>query len=377
MANQKKIALLNMRYDNNYGGNLQRYAMVTVLQHMGYSVEYLYIRDNWNDWFTNRSKMEIIKKALRQVVRHLLNPKNEPWLAWHIEQPKYRESCLVTEPFLEKYIPHTKPIFTHRELERVFKRGQYDIIVAGSDQIWRKQYVERYGLGTWFLDFVPKNYRGKRIVYGASFGVEESKYTKEEQDLIKPLFNKIDAVSVREESALKLFDNYGWIPPKAIHVLDPTLLLSKEDYMKIIKNAYTEKPKGNLFCYILDYSKEKDLLIHSISTNTGLTPFYISIEGHQPSVEQWLRSFMDSEYVITDSFHGFIFALIFNKPFHLINNEFRGNARFDSIKKTILNGSDIEHINWAEINNRIEKYKESSLLFLENALNSTDNTFAY
>ena len=74
MSNKKKIALLNMRYDNNYGGNLQRYAMVTILQRLGYDVEYLYSRDNWDDWFANRTKGKIIKQSVKQIV-----------LRWHIQ----------------------------------------------------------------------------------------------------------------------------------------------------------------------------------------------------------------------------------------------------------------------------------------------------
>ena len=193
MSNKKKIALLNMRYDNNYGGNLQRYAMVTVLQRMGYSVEYLYIRDNWDDWF-NHSVSKICKQSVKQFARHILHPKTEPWLVWHRESIKYREECKATEPFLEKYIPHTKVIYSHRELEQVFKKGTYDAILAGSDQIWRKKYVERYGLGTWYLDFVSANYGGSRVVYGASFGVDGLEYSIEDQAVIRPLYEKLTAV---------------------------------------------------------------------------------------------------------------------------------------------------------------------------------------
>lgn len=369
MEKKRRIALLNMRYDNNYGGNLQRYAMVTVLQRMGYSVEYLYIRDNWNDWFTNRSTSKIIKKTLGQVVRHILNPKNEPWQAWHKEKLDYRESCLVTESFLEKYIPHTKPIFTHRELERVFKQGQYDSIVAGSDQIWRKQYVERYGLGTWFFDFVPKDYAGNRIVYGASFGVEEAKYSKEERDLIKPLFNKINAVSVRELSGLDLLQEYGWTLPQAQCVVDPTMLLCVEDYVRLIEASETKPLSGKLFCYILDENNHKKQVVSELSQRLQLKPTYCSInDAEQVSVEQWLRYFKEAEYVVTDSYHGLVFSIIFQKRYCLINNSSRGNARFDSLFRLLNLSNNGDDVDWKSVGESVDGLRAKAESFLTNAL---------
>lgn len=364
--NKGKIALLNMRYDNNYGGNLQRYAMVTVLQRMGYSVEYLYIRDNWDDWF-NRSVSKICKQSVKQFARHIKHPKTEPWLAWHREPDCYCEECGVTDLFLNKYIPHTKQIYSHRELEKVFKKGDYDAILAGSDQIWRKKYVERYGLGTWFFDFIPIGFRGKKVVYGASFGVSEQEYTREEQDEIRPLFNSIDAVSVRETSGLDILDWYGWKDPQAEVVLDPTLLLTKKDYSTLIDYAETKESEGDMFCYVLDVTKEIENKIRKISEEKGLTPYLISLKNNQPvSIEQWLRNIRDAKYVFTDSYHGLLFSIIFGKPFHLENNSNRGNARFDSILDLLH--IDIDNTNYEDVYDQVDKQKQRSIEFITQAL---------
>lgn len=355
MTKKKKIALLNMRYDNNYGGNLQRYALVKVLQDMGYDVTYLYIRDNWGEWFDGRSWMNIVEKELKQIVRHLLHPKKEPWFVWHRESDTYRRQTSATEPFLDRYIKHTQPIFSKRELEKVFKKGNYDAIIAGSDQIWRKQYVERYGLETWFLDFVPSSFKGKTVVYGASFGVDEQEYTLEEQEYLRPLFNRLDAVSVRESSGLDLLKAYGWNKPLAIVVLDPTLLLQKGDYDALIDAADTKPLEdGSMFCYILDRSKDKLNRIEKIAKERNLKPIIRTISD-EPflSVEQWLRNIRDAEYVMTDSYHGLLFSIIFEKEYYLFENVSRGNARFEEIMSIlpIL----------------IEK-KQSSIEFLRNTL---------
>ena len=340
MTKKKKIGLLNMRYDNNYGGNLQRFALYTVLQRMGYDVEYLYIRDNWDDWFTVHSTQKVIKQSIKQLVRFILHPTKEPLLAWHRENPAYVKSCAITEPFLDKYIKHTKTIFNSNDLKRAIKKGNYDAIIAGSDQIWRKKYVERYGIGTFFMDFLPETFTGKRIVYGASFGVDYEEYTSEDIQYIKPFFERLDFVTVRERSALQLLSQYGLTYPQAEVVLDPTLLLDKEDYIQLVNSANTVPSPGNMFCYVLDKSDEIDSVISQISEERQLKSFRWSLDTNG-SVEQWLRSFMDAEFVVTDSYHGMLFSIIFDKPFKVIINQQRGNTRFDEIDQILGNSDDI------------------------------------
>lgn len=336
---KKRIALLNLRYDNNYGGNLQRYALMKVLRDMGYDVTYLYIRDNWGEWFVGRSLCNVIEKQLKQIVRHLLHPKKEPWCIWHREKEEYRRLSAITDPFLDKYIKHTHPIYSKFELKWFFRLGHYDAVVAGSDQIWRKQYIERYGLGTYFLDFIPSTFKGKKIVYGASFGVDEQEYSLPEQAFIRSLFNKLDAVSVRESSGLELLKAYGWTYPSAVQVLDPTLLLKREDYDALIDAAETEPLEGTMFCYILDLSEDKLRTIEEIATERGLSPVIRNISNEPiPSVEQWLRNIRDAKYIVTDSYHGLLFSFIFGKEYCIIENASRGAARFKSVPRTKIDG---------------------------------------
>lgn len=360
MTKKKKIGLLNMRYDNNYGGNLQRFALYTILQRMGYDVEYLYIRDNWDDWFTTRSTKKVIKQSIKQLVRFILHPTQEPLLAWHRENPAYVKSCAITEPFLDKYIKHTKTIFNSNDLKRAIKKRNYDAVIAGSDQIWRKKYIERYGIGTFFMDFLPDTFTGKRIVYGASFGVDYQEYTHDDIQYIKPYFEKLDFVSVRETSALQLLSQYGLTSPQAEVVLDPTLLLDKEDYIQLIQSADTKPSNGNMFCYVLDKSDEIDKVISQISEERQLKSFRWSLET-EGSVEQWLRSFMDAEFVVTDSYHGMLFSIIFNKPFKLLRNQNRGTARFDEIQDKLEISEYEEYIDWNKINTQLKHFKDSSL----------------
>ena len=116
-------------------------------------------------------------------------------------------------------------------------------------------------------------------------------------------------------------------------MFDPTLLLSKEDYISLIENAKTPKSEGNLMCYVLDNVEEKKDFINEIAEDRGLQPFYTNSKIYdvkatqkdriQPPLEKWLRGFMDAEMVIVDSFHGAVFSIIFNKPFWVISNSMR------------------------------------------------------
>ena len=367
---EKRIAILNMMYDNNYGGNLQRYAMVTLLQRMGYEVEYLYIRSEWKeDWMRKGSLLKRMYRFFRQAAAHIMHPKTEPWLAWEKESQWYKDICAITEPFLERYVAHTEPIQSHKQLEKVFERGNYDAVIAGSDQIWRKKYVERYGLGTWFLDFVPEDYKGKRVIYGASFGVDEKEYTEADATRMRALYEKLDAVSVREQEGLRLVKEYCWDKPKAQMVLDPTLLLTREDYEAVIDAAKTKAGEGDMFCYILDESEETMERIERIAKEKHLKPFVRTIYGttNNESVEQWLRYIRDAKYVYTDSYHGFLFSLIFEKPYYVAVNYNRGASRFTSVMGNLELKPD-EEPKWKELNSRLENLRKESIDYIERSL---------
>ena len=125
-----------------------------------------------------------------------------------------------------------------------------------------------------------------------------------------------------------------------------------------------------MFCYILDKNKEKEQLIQQKAEEFHLKPFEVGLKDEKPaSIEQWLRSFSDAEYVITDSYHGLLFSIIFEKPFYLIRNKFRGNARFDAVmrKLGLTNINDTFERN--RISQQLTKEKEESFAFLNRLIN--------
>lgn len=324
--NTIKVALINLPFDNNYGGNLQRYALIKVLLDLGCNIEHIYMRKYQHlPWFL------IPYKYLGRILFNIFRKNKKPV---RIEKYINNISDINNERVLEfynKYIPHTRIITSKNEL---LKLPPYDAYIVGSDQVWRKSLTRQFGLSLYFLDFLKTNNNVKKYAYAASFGSTDNELTTEDIKKLEPLYHKFNMVSVREKSSLDLITNYGWIVPKATQCLDPTLLLNKEDYLRLIENANTHPANGNLFCYILDYKDEYNAIIAQVAEEKGLVPFILGLnDSRDISIEQWLRYFNDAEYVITDSYHGTVFSIIFNKCHLVLENDKRGNARIQDLHR--------------------------------------------
>lgn len=354
------IALLNLPVDDNYGGNLQRYALFKVLQNMGHDVTHILVMRKWTV-----VSPKILLSVVKRLVLKLFFHKDVVLFA---ERKAQKENCANFNriaPFYNRYIKHTEPIYNYESLKKI---GLYDAYVVGSDQVWRKKIVEPFPLKMFFGDFI--HHSAKRIAYAVSLGNDEPELEKKEADFLEKFYNKFYKVSVREKSALNLLNQYGWNNPKADWLLDPTLLLKKEDYIELINASQTSLPTEKLFCYILDLTKEKQNVIETVSKEKGLRPFITGL--HEISIEQWLRNIAEAEFIVTDSYHGFVFSIIFNKPVRLLFNKYRGNARFESILKMLDMFDFQQNFNWAKINQIICVEREKSLNWLKNALETSD-----
>ena len=350
MSNKKKIALLNLPIDNNYGGHLQRYALMYALRKQGLDAVHLNCRPTDAKKSTLRRLKSSIKPMLYLIV-NILRGK------FDIREWQYIKCVLNKSPrtdyFYGRYVKHTRPIYSKKEL---INYSNFDAYIVGSDQVWRAPMAAyHYGIGTYYFDYLDKD--KLRYAYGVSLGVSTNEMSQEEIERLGDKYKLFRYVSVREKSALHLFDKYGWNHPQAKIVLDPTLLLDKQHYIRLIKSTYTTPSKGDLFCYILDEAEEKNDTIKKIAREKNLVPYYITSQT-DCSVEQWLRSFWDAKFVITDSFHGLVLSLIFNKPFYLFYNKERGNARFESIMQILEVNTN--QLNYDSINKNLKEWREKS-----------------
>lgn len=380
-----KIGILTQPLRANYGGLLQNYALQQVLISEGYNVETI-------DW--KARPIRVFMSILKWNILAYLLPSR-------YSIPKYKlnasERSIIqcnTNKFIDKYIKHTSCVESYKGFRKFSKEKHYDAYVVGSDQCWRPGY--NAFLKAMFLNFT-KNEDVKRISYAASFGTDQWEYTKKQTKECSKLIKKFNYVFVREDSGVKLCEEHFGVDAKL--VLDPTMLLTKDDYIKLLYNENESVSKGNLFTYILDPEKRKIKFIQHVEKETGLISFTV-LPKYQaenrtkydvknrieecvfPNVTTWLRAFMDAEMVIVDSFHGMVFSIIFNKPFWVIGNDKRGQSRFTSLLKLLelenrlISGLDIETLNceetidWGKVNRILDVNKSISKQKLMEALKS-------
>ena len=372
-----RIGVLTLPLHNNFGGILQAYALQKVLKDFGHNVVLIdksrYV--SLGPWY-KRYPIYIKRGINRFIFGKNIIVKAD------VEQNRFLKTIAkYTEPFIEK---HIRRVYT-KDFSNIRERD-FDVLIVGSDQVWRPQYFFSK-IENAYLEFA-KEWRIKRIAYAASFGTEEWEYTEEQTNNSAALLTKFNVVSVRESSAVQLCnDNFG---VKAEQVLDPTMLLCKEDYIELFKDYNAAQSDGNLFCYILDEGEEKKSIIDCVAKEKGLKPFYVNSryedldapleERIQQPVEKWLCAFYDAEFVITDSFHACVFSIIFNKPFIVYGNRERGLARFNSLlsifglEERIVSTKEeatkaiSKPINWEKVNESHRQWKEKSMSFLVNNL---------
>lgn len=330
-----KVAILTQPLGPNYGGILQAFALQHILREMGHQPITI---DRRGKQSPLRATASLAKGGLLWMAGRQRRIRRWP-------SPKESETiCRHTNRFVSEHIITSVPITTTDKLRRYTEQGEFDAYIVGSDQVWRKAYSPY--LPNYFLDFLPEDSQAKRIAYAASFGISKWEFTEAETQLYSRLAKRFDLISVREDSAVALCREHLGV--EVTHVLDPTMLVDRSVYEELAMSRYAHPSKGDLFCYILDRTPEKSQLIRETASEHGLTPFeilpreYRSLapsddlsEAVLPPVEQWLRSFMDAKYVITDSFHGTVFSILFEKPCIVIQNSSRGNDRFRSLLKML------------------------------------------
>ena len=357
-----KIALLNLPFDNNYGGNLQRYALMKVLQDMGHDVTHIYLRIYYSMFF----KKCLFEYFKRFVKKYFLR---KPICIFCEKKGTERENSLADTmlPFYEKYIKHSSPVKNVKQLCQIASFG-YDAYIVGSDQVWRECMTRQLGIENYFFKFV-KDRCAKKIAYGVSFGTDDCSFSKDKIKQLSQLYSNFNAVSYRECAAKQIFEKHGWNQPIPKLVLDPTLLLDQSSYNRLIsENTVEPLTSGKIYCYILDNDKYVLDFIEKQKKKFCLDTIVNGINDKEKvvSIPQWLKNIKDAELVITDSYHGSIFSIIFRKPFAFIGNNRRGNARIESLFSLFGIEGDNDIVYCSEsVYQKIEEMKKISLNFLE------------
>ena len=374
----KRVGVMTLPLNSNYGGNLQAFAMMQALSKLGHAPVFIN-RRNPEANVAGNSNQEVI-----DITYPIMG--SSIGLGDRIPNTKFTDRWLL---------PMTRRFESSEDIQANVSRLGVDAIVVGSDQIWRPRYAKSV-LPDLFLNFLPENSPIRRISYAASFGTTQWEFTEEQTKQAKEWVKAFDGISVREDSAIKMCKKYLNVNPK--HVLDPTLLLTPKDYDQIIAACEKTPKPGCLRTYILDVSEDKIQFVEELSRALGTTPCMTNGLPFPPnkanverrelatvdkSVEGWVAAVHSASFVATDSFHGVAFSILFNKPFIAYGNKKRGLARFRSVlaqvglqDRLVIKTEDMsieramQPIDWDNVNARLQKLRIESFDFLEKAINS-------
>ncbi len=343
-----KIGIMTFHWATNYGAVLQAYALQQTLNEMGHEAVLI-------DYYPPKFKKTILNilkiKRVYLIPRSLKSRKKEKNIA----------------PFRAKYLKRTMYYPSSQELRE--SATYFDCYICGSDQIWNQSFVrssEQEKNFAYFLDFVPKD----KIIasYAASFGANT--YPEDLQSDLKEVLLRFDEISVREQSGVEIIKRLGI--DKAQLVPDPTLLRSAEHYEALL----CEGPKDKYVCSYMLHGKQKDALpVLNALFEMGLKHRACSDNG----VEQWLTEIHSAAFVVTNSFHGTVFSILFHKPFAAVLIDGSGmNDRITTLLKTlgledrIYQGDQTmlsAQIDWTSVDEKMDVYRQCGYAFLENVLN--------
>lgn len=269
------------------------------------------------------------------------------------------------------------------------KPPKADIYITGSDQVWAS-WIRTKTKRIFLLDFGGKN--TKKIAYGASFARDNLK--KNERKLYRRCLKKYTFIGVRESSGIEICNSLGITNCKL--VADPTILLTKNEWLSLVKPNKEIENKEYIFAYMVDNPIDnQNILIGLEYIKSKKTPFYYvssalyedENSNFRPPVEEWINYVNNAKFIITSSYHGVIFCLLLNKPFLAIAkpHSHKQNSRLVSLLELVnltnllidknitiekLDNLLEQDINWNFVNETLDKIRTESLSYLLNALNS-------
>lgn len=381
---------------DNYGQQLQCYALQKYLRKIGhnpYLIRYIYTKDADISPILHTLKTILryifIYPALRNYLNKIKKNKQENF----INELNIKNKQRQFSEFRDNHISLSENIY--RSLKQLqVNPPSADVYITGSDQVW-SQLLDRKDNEVYFLNFGKKSI--KRIAYAPSFAM--SSYPQHLHKKLKEQLSRFDAISVREYNGINICQEVG---ANAVKVLDPTLLLRGIDYENLITNINEDQSQNYenfIFLYSLNIEKLDDFGWNDlkqyantakykiiVTPSSGYCPgyeIYDDVEYDYATISKWLFNIKQSKFVVTPSFHGIVFSILFHKTFAYIPLKGKwesGNARIlnllkdlglecyiwdenKSIKELVL-----QTVDWNEVENKLSKQRLSSISYLNTNL---------
>jgi len=367
----KKVSLITLQNVPNYGSVLQCYATEQTIKKMGYEVETI-------NYLPKRMTKIGMLKNIKYKTKKLEKSVILRTVARIIILPSYILRFRTFKKFRNKYLNMTKKVYKVYS-DILSDKPTADIYCTGSDQVWNSDWNSEIDKSL-FLGYAPNNKR--KIAYAASFGKKELENREKEE--IKTMLKRYDKISLRESSGVDIVNSLGITG--AVNVLDPTLLLTGNEWRNLTSNKYNKKKY--ILVYNLNRNKKIDNYAKKLSIKTGLKIVYLSYQLHEfykkgkmicnPKVEDFISLINNAEYVITDSFHATAFSLNLNTQFIIVYPE-KFSTRLQSLlsllnleNRVAINDSDLSvidnKIDYQIINKKLQKMRDESLNWLKKSL---------
>ena len=365
----RKTATITFHAAHNYGSNLQAYALQQTIQSLGYDNEIINLRTKrQKDLYTVFTK----RKGIKYIIKNLSH------LVYYFP---LRRSYKKFEDFINHKLVLTREYETEEEL--VDADLNYDVFIAGSDQIWNP--IPADFDWSYYLTFVNDS---TKVAYAPSFGQLASKGNEETRTRIADLLTRFDVISVREQGAADNVKQMIGLNPEI--VLDPTLLLSRDKWLQLVNNKERIVKKEYIYFYTLFADKSRMDIIKRISKATGLSVvtsnfsnqydvFNPFIKCYDAGPLDFLTLIRDAKLVVVSSYHGTVFSTLLNVPFFAIDG--MSDARISSLLKIVgledreINTTNVEekcrdpfNIDFKMVNERLNEARTPSINFLKQSL---------
>lgn len=361
-----KVGIVTNYGNNNYGTTLQNYATEQILKTLGLEVETI-IKSKKNlkplkDVLYKFNKMNFSRKCY-EIYRKV--SKKAQCYKYKNELIKRKDKI---KQFIKMYL-HEEEYIINKEMSKKF-----DYFIVGSDCIWSIDFDSSFK----FLRFAPKN---KRIAFAPSFG--QSTIPKLYKEIYKKCLKEFAQLSVREQTGVEIIKELTGLNAEIL--LDPTMLLSKEHWVFLSKKSVNKDSEKYLLTYILGNKLYKwTEQIDTVAKKYNLKVINLNdIHDKKRYVEgpsEFIDYFRSAEIIFTDSFHGTIFAILFNKPFIVYKKSLWHESSFSRIDNLLkkfnfesrfgesINNKEILNIDFSHVQTILEAERKKAYDYLNKAL---------
>lgn len=352
----KKLGIVTItnNQNGNYGNTLQNYAVQQVLKKLGYESETIR-----NLKYIEQRRYKLLHSVKLRLFKDYRSKRN-----------------LKFEVFKQKHIKESKQYIGRGHEDYKLLNQTYYKFICGSDQIWNPNYRLNDNLYYTLLDFASPE---KRIAYAASIGIDKLPEKVEEQ--YKNALSKFNSISVREESAADIVENL--IGKRPVVLIDPTMMLSAEEWGKLAQPVTRLINSRFILKYCLG---DTDELIENVCSK--IKGHYAiqetvdlndkgAVEVYGPAEFIWLIA--NAEHIITDSFHGTVFSVLFNKQFSVLKRKGEDDQIFSrlvtllqllKLESRVIGDQDSAiHFEEYNVQNVIDCEIEKAYVFLTKSIN--------